>query len=118
LDPQLVKQFLTDPLIQSKICKERRIYNIAKSVVGDSFLSLPDGKEWKHQRKLAAAGFHQRFLELASQTAVQLLEEKVFPTWDAALLQDHKQQPQSDNGETAAATTTTSLTRNIGTRCI
>jgi cytochrome P450 len=111
LDPQLVKQFLTDPLIQSKICKERQIYNIAKSVVGDSFLSLPDGKEWKHQRKLAAAGFHQRFLELASQTAVQLLKEKVFPTWDAALLQDHKQQPQSDNGETAsAATTTTSFT--------
>jgi hypothetical protein len=48
----------------------------------------------------------------------KVISRKVFPIWDTTLAQEQKQKPQSDNGETAAATTTTSLTRNIGTRCI
>jgi hypothetical protein len=109
-DTHLARQFLTDPLILTKISKEKRIYDMSQPVVGHSFLTLPDGKEWKHQRKLTAVGFHQRFLEYASSAAVKLLEEKVFSAWDAALVNRQKQ-------SCGRETTTNTITLEMAELC-
>jgi hypothetical protein len=46
---------------------------------------LPDGAKWKHQRKLAARGFNQDFLECTNKVVLQLLYEKVFVSLDQKL---------------------------------
>ena len=63
--------------------KDKRVYKLAAPLLGDSFLFLPDDDhDWKHQRKIAARGFHQNLLEHAHTVVFRLLETRVFPKWD------------------------------------
>jgi cytochrome P450 len=84
-DPHLVRQFLTDQSITRKIIRERKATMVVRPLLGDSFLMLPDGAKWKHQRKLAARGFNQEFLEYTNKVVLQLLYEKVFVSLDQKL---------------------------------
>jgi cytochrome P450 len=84
-DPHLVRQLLTDQSITRKIIRERKTVRVIQPLLGDSFLMLPDGAKWKHQRKLAARGFNQEFLEYTNKVVLQLLYEKVFSSLDQKL---------------------------------
>jgi cytochrome P450 len=80
-DPDIAKQLLEDRQTTRKLVKAQRIYDIVQPIVGQSLLGLPDGPEWKHQRKLAAASFSQQIVEQVCQISVELLETQVFPSW-------------------------------------
>jgi len=82
-DGGIAKQLLEDRNNAGKLIKAKRVYDIAGPLVGDSLLSLPDGPEWKHQRKRAAASFGQRFLEHLCEISVHILETQVFPRWQS-----------------------------------
>ena len=82
LHPKLVRQLLTEKANQQKIDKEKRIYTIAKSLVGSSFLALSDGPKWKHQRKMVAPAFNSSFLQHVHDTVFDLLENHFFPRYD------------------------------------
>lgn len=80
-DAKVAKQLLEDRQNTRKLIKAKRIYDIVQPIIGHSLLDLPDGPEWKHQRKLAAASFNQQIVERVCQISIQLLETRVFPTW-------------------------------------
>jgi cytochrome P450 family 4 len=81
-DPELIQQLLTNKTNASKLIKEPRSYKIARALLEDSFLALPDTPRWKHQRKLTARGMHHQFLQHVHDVVVDLLHEKVFPSMD------------------------------------
>eukprot|EP00592_Proboscia_alata_P022977 CAMPEP_0194425640 /NCGR_PEP_ID=MMETSP0176-20130528/24871_1 /TAXON_ID=216777 /ORGANISM="Proboscia alata, Strain PI-D3" /LENGTH=549 /DNA_ID=CAMNT_0039236011 /DNA_START=66 /DNA_END=1718 /DNA_ORIENTATION=+ len=78
-DPMLCRQLLEPISASKKLIKPPRIYAISSPVVGNSFLALPDNKEWKHQRRLAVPAFSQRVLEEACTVSYDLLNRAVFP---------------------------------------
>ena len=80
LHPQLIRQVLTEN--QDKLVKERRYYKLAECLIGSSFLALPDGPQWKHQRKMTAPAFNSNFLEQVHSSVLQLLEKHFFPYYD------------------------------------
>ncbi|GAX16997.1 hypothetical protein FisN_5Hh378 [Fistulifera solaris] len=85
VDPYLVRQFLTQKELTDRIVKEKRTYKIAAPILGGSFLALPDGAKWKHQRKMVARGFNQDFLEFTNTVLLELLYEQAFPEIDRTL---------------------------------
>ncbi|KAL7571290.1 hypothetical protein ACA910_008943 [Epithemia clementina (nom. ined.)] len=82
LDPQWTRQLLTEKAYYEKLDKEQRIYKMASSLIGSSFLAMPDGPIWKHQRKMAAPAFNANFLQHAHDTVLQFLEKFFFPYYD------------------------------------
>jgi cytochrome P450 len=93
--PDLVRQLLTEtnPTVgsktkgsqtssNSKLVKERRIFQLADAVVGNSLLALADNAEWKHQRRTSQQAFHQKVLDEACIVATHLLQKVIFPVWD------------------------------------
>ena len=82
LEPKWIRQLLTEKAYYQCLDKEKRIYTIAKSLIGSSFLALSDGPEWKHQRKMAAPAFNAHFVQHVHDTVLKLLEDHVFPLYD------------------------------------
>lgn len=85
VDPYLVRQFLTSKELTNRTVKEKRTYKIADPILGGSFLALPDGAKWKHQRKMVARGFNQDFLEYTNTVILDLLYKKAFTEIDRQL---------------------------------
>ncbi|KAL7571285.1 hypothetical protein ACA910_008938 [Epithemia clementina (nom. ined.)] len=82
LDPFLIQQLLTKKQCYEKLHKEERLYKMASCLVGSSFLAMPDGPVWKHQRKMVAPAFNAGFLQQVHDTVIHLLEQHFFPYYD------------------------------------
>jgi cytochrome P450 len=80
LDPDLFQQMLIKH--GKSLIKAKRIYKIAAPILGNSFLTLPDGSAWKRQRKMTALAFHQDLIQNVCTTVYELLEKQVFPVVD------------------------------------
>lgn len=81
-DPELVQQLLAKgPILK----KHAHIYGVVKPLVGDSLLSSPENADWKLHRKLVAASFQQSLLHTVHELCLQMLDEKVFPSWKEGL---------------------------------
>ena len=55
---------------------------LSEPLVGDSYLALADGPEWKHQRKMSIPAFGQQILERTTELVADLLNKNVFPKLD------------------------------------
>ena len=75
-DPDLCMEIL-GPGAYGKFDKGRAA-RLSRPLIGHSLLSLPDGDEWRVQRKLANPPFGQAILNLATEVTVNILNEELF----------------------------------------
>eukprot|EP00521_Asterionellopsis_glacialis_P007363 CAMPEP_0195288448 /NCGR_PEP_ID=MMETSP0707-20130614/5111_1 /TAXON_ID=33640 /ORGANISM="Asterionellopsis glacialis, Strain CCMP134" /LENGTH=679 /DNA_ID=CAMNT_0040348319 /DNA_START=89 /DNA_END=2131 /DNA_ORIENTATION=+ len=116
-DPELIQ----DMLLRSKSFPEKSIsYVHAEPLFRDSLISMPDGDEWKRQRRLASPGFSHVVLENVTCAVFKLLHQTVFPRWDDSTntsTTDEKKHHHTNNSNGSVENHTNGIiTTNITTK--